>query len=132
MYNYITDISVPDGVKNNASVVFILNNGEVIRGSIIEASGGRYFITTWQLLDKIGLVDKKGFFEEVVGPEYTSSGMWPCVKGKDNLRKILRALRDYRADRIPESEKVVISDDEKKPFTLSIRRKKGSTLNFKI
>lgn len=132
MANYITDISLPEGIKTNARVVFIINNGEVITGNIVETSDGRYFLTACHLFHKIGLVDKDEFFKGIVGPENTSTGIWPFVKGKDNLRKILRALCDYRADRIPESEKVVISDDEKKPFTLSIRRKKGSTLNFKI
>lgn len=130
MENYIKHITFFK-IEDGNEVIFILDNRAELKGKIID-SNGWLFINVWTLFDRIGLIDPIKFFKDTVGEENIKTGLWPYVKGKDNLRKILKALCYYRADRIPESEKVVISDDERKPFTLSIRKNKGSTLNFRI
>lgn len=131
MKNYIKHILTFFKIEDGNEVTFILDNGDELKGKIID-SNGWLFINAWTLFNRIGLTDPMKFFKDAVGEENVRTGLWPYVKGKDNLRKILNALCYYRADRIPESEKVVISDDERKPFTLNIKGKKRSTLNFRI
>lgn len=131
MANYIKKIDFPEEIKNNATIIFTLDNGEAVHGIFVYTPNG-FFITAWSLFDKIGLKNVMDFFTKVVGPENVSYGSWPYVKGEDNMHKILNALKDFRADRIPEDKKVIINDDEKKPFTLSVKNKRSTTLNFKL
>lgn len=131
MARYIKRIECPKGIMGNSAIAFILDNGEVIKETIIKETDG-FFTTAWALFDRIGLKDPIKFFSDIVGPENVSRGSWPYVRGEDNMHRVLNALSHYRADRIPESQKVVISDDGKKPFTLSVRSKRRLTLDFKL
>lgn len=130
MARYIKDIRISMGIKEGSVVTFVLDNEEITKGTII--GNNPYFINAWSLFKSIRLENPLEFFIDTVGEENVKAGGWPYVKGEHNLNKVLNALKAYRADRIPEDKKVIISDDEKKPFTLSMKKNKQTKLNFKL
>lgn len=130
-YPYIKSWDCPN-IEDNAVIKFHMSDGDCIKGRVIKSHNG-FFVSVLNMMSIIGLKNPIEFFSSIVGWEVISSGAWPFVQGRDNFIKVLNALTHYRSDRIPEDQKVIISDDEeKRPFTLSVMNNHKPSLNFKI
>ena len=130
MVTYIKDIILTDGTHPGSKVTFILEDGKEYKGKISDSGffKGYYIylddtVTPYELFTRIGISQIRKFFNTVLG--YCGNGAWPVSKSREDLSKLLMALRYYRG----ESD---VTPEEEKKFTLKVKKHKQTKLNFKL